>query len=105
MAGLLPVATTFAEPRLQLGYRRMRLLESSPLGQSGTTFRGHEFHYASLVETNRAAPVFDVTDARGQSLGPVGAQLGKVAGSFMHLIDRTTEPGNDRAGHLRVVGS
>ena len=32
MAGLLPVATSFAEPRLQLGYRRLKLLEPSPLG-------------------------------------------------------------------------
>src|SRR5690606_2718046 len=50
MAGLLPVETSFAEPRLHLGYRRMRLLASSPLGQAGTSYRGHEFHYAKLVE-------------------------------------------------------
>ena len=105
MAGLLPVTTSFAEPRLHLGYRRMRLLGASPLGQPGTTYRGHEFHYASLLETGGAPPLFEVTDARGQPLGPVGAQVGTVAGSFLHLIDRSAEPADavSRAGHLRVV--
>ena len=91
MAGLLPLATSFAEPRRQLGYRRLKLLEPSPLGQAGTTFRGHEFHYASLIEAD-AEPLFEATDARHQALGALGARQGAVAGSFMHLIDRTTEP-------------
>jgi cobyrinic acid a,c-diamide synthase len=106
MAGLLPVTTSFAEPRRHLGYRRLRLLAPSPLGQAGTTFRGHEFHYASLVEADKAeaAPMFEVTDARQQPLGLLGACQGGVAGSFMHLIDRTSEP-DDAASrsHLRVV--
>jgi cobyrinic acid a,c-diamide synthase len=105
MAGLLPVTTSFVERRLHLGYRRMRLLGASPLGQPGTTYRGHEFHYASLLETGVAPPLFDATDARGQPLGPVGAQIGTAAGSFMHLIDRSAEAtdATSRAGHLRVV--
>jgi cobyrinic acid a,c-diamide synthase len=107
MAGLLPLTTSFAEPRLQLGYRRIRLLQSTPLGKAGTAYRGHEFHYATLLEAGSAPALFDATDARGQPLGPVGAQVGKAAGSFMHLIDRTAEPANDasRTGHLRVVRS
>jgi cobyrinic acid a,c-diamide synthase len=91
MAGLLPITTSFAERRLHLGYRRMRLLGASPLGQSGVTYRGHEFHYATLLEPGGAPPLFEVTDGRGQSCGPVGAQVGAVAGSFLHLIDRSTE--------------
>ena len=107
MAGLLPVTTSFAEPRRHLGYRRLKLLAPSPLGQAGTTFRGHEFHYASLARgrRGRAAPLFEATDARHQPLGPLGACQGAVAGSFMHLIDRTTEPETTRPrpNHLRVV--
>jgi cobyrinic acid a,c-diamide synthase len=104
MAGLLPLATSFAEPRRHLGYRRLKLLEASPLGQAGTTFRGHEFHYASLIEAN-AKPLFEATDARHQALGALGARQGSVAGSFMHLMDHTTEPSgaNSRPSHLRVV--
>ena len=69
MAGLLPIATSFAEPRLHLGYRRIKLLAPSPLGQGGTTYRGHEFHYASQIEAGDAPPLFEITDARQQSLG------------------------------------
>jgi cobyrinic acid a,c-diamide synthase len=107
MAGLLPVTTSFAAPRRQLGYRRLKLLEASPLGQAGTTFRGHEFHYAAL-EVGAAGPaptpLFEATDARHQPLDPQGACQGAVAGSFMHLIDRTTEPdAAPRPSHLRLV--
>lgn len=105
MAGLLPHTTTFQAPRLHLGYRRMALCQASPLGQAGTTFRGHEFHYASLDTADAAQPLFDVTDARRQPLGQLGAQQGTVAGSFLHLIDRMVEPGDGefRAHQLRVV--
>jgi cobyrinic acid a,c-diamide synthase len=108
MAGLLPVTTSFAAPRRHLGYRRLKLVAPSPLGQAGTTFRGHEFHYATL-EPGAAgpppAPLFEATDARHQPLGPQGACQGAVAGSFMHLIDRTTEPDATppRPNHLRLV--
>jgi cobyrinic acid a,c-diamide synthase len=107
MAGLLPVETSFAAPRLHLGYRRLRLVQPSPLGRAGTTFRGHEFHYASLVETGaKVEPLFAATDARQQPLGLLGAQQGPVAGSFLHLIDRTTEPdAAPRPDHLSIVES
>ncbi|HEX5080079.1 MAG TPA: hypothetical protein VFV80_13085, partial [Geminicoccaceae bacterium] len=105
MAALLPVTTSLAEPRRHLGYRRLKLVASSPLGQTGTTFRGHEFHYASLVDGEGVpAPLFEATDARRQPLGMFGVCHGTVAGSFMHLIDRTTEPEDAaRPSHLRVV--
>jgi len=109
MADLLPLATSFAEPRLQLGYRRLRALGATPLGAAGTTFRGHEFHYASLVDgpagSGEAPPLFEVTDARGRPLGSQGARVGSVAGSFLHLIDRTTEPGDgfQPPSHLRLI--
>lgn len=107
MAGLLPVVTSFAEPRLHLGYRRLKVLAPTPLGRAATTYRGHEFHYASLIHADQATPLFEVTDARHEPLGQVGAVIGAVAGSFIHLIDRTSEPGDhfDRPRHLRAVDS
>ena len=68
-----PVTSSFAEPRLHLGYRRMRLLTTSPLGQAGHTYRGHEFHYACLLDAGDAPPLFDVTDTHGQTLPPRSA--------------------------------
>ena len=107
MTGLLPVVSSFAEPRLHLGYRRMRLLAPSPLGQPGISYRGHEFHYAQLVQPGDAPRLFEVTDASHRSLGQAGAQVGNACGSFLHLIDRSAEAGDDAAwpAHLRVVGS
>jgi cobyrinic acid a,c-diamide synthase len=84
----------------------LKLLAPSPLGQAGTTFRGHEFHYASLVDAGEggAPALFEATDARLQPLGSLGACQGAVAGSFIHLIDRTTEPdATPRPNHLRLV--
>ncbi len=87
MAGLLPVATSFAAPRLHLGYRRLSLLADSPLGLAGQQFRGHEFHYATLVRQS-GSPLFAAEDARYTDLGSVGVVDGNVAGSFLHLVDR-----------------
>jgi len=87
MAGLLPVTTGFAKPSLHLGYREARLAGATPLGPAGASFRGHEFHYAGLVETG-GAPLFDASDGAGTPLGPSGTVRGSVMGSFLHLIDR-----------------
>ncbi|MDG2482109.1 MAG: cobyrinate a,c-diamide synthase [Alphaproteobacteria bacterium] len=87
MAGLLPAITSFSAPRLHLGYRRMTVTHESPLGPVGTVFRGHEFHYARLVR-QRGTPLFQATDATGRYFGPTGAVAGRVAGSFLHVIDR-----------------
>jgi len=88
MAGLLPVSTSFAERRRHLGYRTATLVEQSPLGAKGARFRGHEFHYATVVAEEGGAPLFCVADASGCDLGTVGSRRGNVAGSFIHLIDR-----------------
>ncbi|HLO78828.1 MAG TPA: cobyrinate a,c-diamide synthase [Magnetospirillum sp.] len=87
MAGLLPLETSFARRRLHLGYRQARLLADSPLGVAGTIFRGHEFHYATILSEG-GAPLFQVADAAGTDLGTVGLRAGSVFASFVHLIDR-----------------
>jgi len=87
MAGLLPLETSFAERRLHLGYRQAALAAPCPLGPVGAPFRGHEFHYATIVREPQATPLFRCRDATGRMLGPTGAVNGTVFGSFVHLID------------------
>ncbi|GGF06110.1 cobyrinic acid a,c-diamide synthase [Aliidongia dinghuensis] len=83
MLGLLPVETSFAVPRRQLGYRRIMAAAETPLGPAGRCFRGHEFHFAR--ETGRGAvPTLFETEGHGA----YGALLGRVFGSFLHLIDQ-----------------
>lgn len=88
MAGLLPVATSFADRQRQLGYRRITALAATPLGPAGTTFRGHEFHYSRQTAQGDAAPLFRAADAEDQDLGATGTCRGSVFGSYLHLIDR-----------------
>ena len=88
MAGLLPVRTSFAEPRLHLGYRRMALCADGFLGKKGARFCGHEFHYSVQISPQPDTPLFEVSDATGKSLGPVGCQQGTIMGAYCHLIDR-----------------
>jgi cobyrinic acid a,c-diamide synthase len=87
MAGLLPVETSFAARRLHLGYRVAILADESPLGETGTTFRGHEFHYATVLDEGPGRPLFEAKSAAGADLGPCGRVDGTVSGSFIHLID------------------
>ncbi|MFQ5467717.1 MAG: cobyrinic acid a,c-diamide synthase, partial [Kiloniellaceae bacterium] len=86
MAGLLPVETSFAHPRLSLGYREIEALAHGPLGAAGARFRGHEFHYAATVAT-AGSPLFRCRDGAGEALGQAGCRDGTVGGSFIHLID------------------
>jgi len=58
------------------------------LGGEGAGFRGHEFHYASIVAEGEAAPLFETADADGEALGRAGLRIGSVMGSFVHLVDR-----------------
>jgi cobyrinic acid a,c-diamide synthase len=87
MAGLLPLATTFAKRSLHLGYREVRLTAETVLGTKDAIFRGHEFHYASIVEEGPGGALFTCHDARGEFLGSAGLRAGTVMGSFIHLID------------------
>ncbi|WP_374653287.1 cobyrinate a,c-diamide synthase [Dongia sp.] len=88
MAGLLPVETSFAQRKLHLGYRQAKLLADAPFGARDAVFRGHEFHYATILDEGDAPALFAAGDARGRDLGKVGRRQGNVMGSFMHLIDR-----------------
>lgn len=91
MAGVLPLETSFAAPRLTLGYRQVVLRENGPLGRAGTAFRGHEFHFAHDVGAGGGTPVFVCRDAGGAEAGDAGLRVRTSLGSFIHLIDRAAE--------------
>jgi cobyrinic acid a,c-diamide synthase len=88
MLGLLPVETSFAQRKLHLGYRQMRLLVDTPFGAVGAALRGHEFHYASIIAEDESGRLFATRDAQDRDLGACGHRLGSVFGSYLHLIDR-----------------
>ena len=83
MADLLPVETSIGNPKRTLGYRQLG--HASPLPWP-PALRGHEFHYSS-ARLMGAQTLFAAADAAGQILRPLGAQLGRVMGSYAHVID------------------
>jgi len=87
LLNLLPVETSFAQKKMTLGYRRLRLAAGHALGKKGAAFRGHEFHFAVAV-TEPGPPLFTAEDAAGRDLGGAGCVRGTVSGSFVHLVDR-----------------
>jgi cobyrinic acid a,c-diamide synthase len=86
MLDLLGHATSFAQRKLHLGYRTARLLADSPVGTADSLVRGHEFHYARLVEPGNDAPLVELADAQNAPLGPAGGRRGHVTGTFFHTI-------------------
>ena len=83
MAGLLPHETRIDRPKRVLGYRR--LAHRSPL-PFPAELAGHEFHYSSARRTH-GTPLFAATDALGEALLPMGLVVGRVMGSYAHVID------------------
>ncbi len=86
MAGLLNLETSFQKRRMHLGYRRAILKVDCPIGKAGTTIRGHEFHYASILKSGDE-PLADLFDAQSKPVAERGARRGNVSGSFFHMID------------------
>jgi cobyrinic acid a,c-diamide synthase len=88
MTGLLGHATSLMRRKLHLGYREARLLCDSPIGAAGAKLRGHEFHYATLVEAGNDEAFAEVADGEGRLVGNMGARRGYVTGTFFHAIAR-----------------
>lgn len=83
MAGLLPHVTSFATRKLHLGYRQL-CCASGPFPRH---LRGHEFHYSTeAAGAEPAPPLFQARNAAGDDLGPMGQRLGRVMGSYAHII-------------------
>ena len=94
MAGLLGLVTSFEKRKMHLGYRMATLNAAANGYPAGARLRGHEFHYASIVEQPDAplAAVRDATGAMVQETGSVQAFSGggRATGTFFHLIAEAT---------------
>ena len=89
MTNLLPLVTSFEKRKLHLGYRKVIMRQSLPLAARDSVLTAHEFHYSTIVSQGGSEALFDAQDARGEDIGACGVVRGNVAGSYMHLIDRT----------------
>ena len=82
MLDLLPLETSFAERRLTLGYRAATVLD----GPFEGAHAAHEFHHATIL-CEEGPSMAVAWDAEGTDLGGQGLAVGKVRGSFLHLIE------------------
>jgi cobyrinic acid a,c-diamide synthase len=94
MAGFFKLTTSFEKRRMHLGYRLAELATPIPGYREGARLRGHEFHYASILEHNDA-PLAQVVDASGTAVPETGSSKtfgggGRTTGSFFHLIAEAT---------------
>jgi cobyrinic acid a,c-diamide synthase len=94
MAGFFKLTTSFEKRRMHLGYRLAQLTSPIPGFREGARLRGHEFHYASILEHNDA-PLAQVVDASGAAVPETGSSKtfggrGRATGSFFHLIAEAT---------------
>ncbi|MEO8317025.1 MAG: cobyrinate a,c-diamide synthase [Bradyrhizobium sp.] len=94
MAGFFKLATSFEKRRMHLGYRLAALASPIPGHRAGSRLRGHEFHYASILEHDDA-PLAQVVDASGAAVPETGSSKsfdggGRATGSFFHLIAEAT---------------
>jgi len=90
MAGLLGLETSFHARKMHLGYRHATLAAPMPGQAKGACLRGHEFHYATILN-QPDTPLAHVTDANGSPVAESGSHRtfeggGHATGTFFHLI-------------------
>jgi cobyrinic acid a,c-diamide synthase len=85
MVGLFPAEAVMQKPGLILGYRTVELSQGCILGAFGTTARGHEFHYSTLVPKGRLDYACVLRDARGEPKGSDGLIVGNTLALYTHV--------------------
>ena len=92
MVGCFPFASRMKDRLTALGYREIRVSDTTPLGKKGLTARGHEFHYSCLVEekiTPEINTVYEATDRSGTERSCPGYLVNQCLGSYVHLHFRS----------------
>jgi cobyrinic acid a,c-diamide synthase len=92
MVGCFPFSSRMKDRLTALGYREIRLSDTTPLGGKGLTARGHEFHYSCLVEekiTPEINRVYEATDRSGTERSCPGYLRNQCLGSYVHLHFRS----------------
>jgi cobyrinic acid a,c-diamide synthase len=89
MVGYLPFRTKMLSKLAALGYREVTFRADTPLGPSGTSLRGHEFHYSELEWPDTALElndhVYKVSGRKGTPPDTCGYLLGNTLASYVHL--------------------
>ncbi|MBE7645445.1 cobyrinate a,c-diamide synthase [Tenacibaculum finnmarkense genomovar ulcerans] len=83
MAGIFDFDATIADKKLHLGYRTSKINEH--------IFKGHEFHYSSLINDNETPINATITNARDGNTTTKIYKKNKVMASYVHHYFGTSE--------------
>ncbi|MCD8409618.1 cobyrinate a,c-diamide synthase [Tenacibaculum finnmarkense] len=83
MVGIFDFNATIADKKLHLGYRTSKINEH--------IFRGHEFHYSSLINDNETSINATITNARAGNTTTKIYKKNKVMASYVHHYFGTSE--------------
>ena len=87
MCGILPVTFGFSRRPQGHGYTILEVTGANPFFRTGTTLRGHEFHYSSVLKWRGRKEDLAYTMARGTGLidGQDGLCHKNVLATYTHL--------------------
>lgn len=90
MTGLLGLETSFEKRKFHLGYRKAELNTPIPGCDAQARLRGHEFHYATILD-EPDAPLARITDSNDLEVPETGSVRtfeggGRATGTFFHMI-------------------
>ncbi|MEI6305754.1 MAG: cobyrinate a,c-diamide synthase, partial [Deltaproteobacteria bacterium] len=83
--GIFPLQTKMLPKRKVLGYRQVDLLADSIIGPSGSSARGHEFHYSEISEIPAGINRSYRLTRQGKELGEEGYTYRNCLASYIHL--------------------
>ncbi|MGO4209540.1 cobyrinate a,c-diamide synthase [Terriglobus sp. 2YAB30_2] len=89
-AGVLPFTFEMTGKLVQFGYVSVELTRDCLLGRTGTTLRGHSFHYSRILETSAADTCYQVQYSLSKREEAEGYLVGNVLASYIHLHFRTS---------------
>ena len=85
MVGVFPAEAVMRKAGMTLGYRTVEVTQSCLLGGSGTSLRGHEFHYSMLEPKGQLHYACSLSDAEGKLVGADGLMIGNTVALYSHL--------------------
>ncbi|MDH5526028.1 MAG: cobyrinate a,c-diamide synthase [Nitrospirota bacterium] len=88
--GVLPARCRLLEQRAALGYREIAVTADGPLGQAGSTLRGHEFHYAEIdraaLESSGVSTTLTLARRGGKGARAEGYRVDNVLATWAHVL-------------------
>ncbi len=86
MCSLFPFSCRMLPRRKILGYVSVTLQQDTFLGKAGSSFRGHEFHYSEIEDTeeNKVETCFQIAKRRGGEARSEGYKIQNVLASYVH---------------------